>query len=170
MFQSGDYIIYGTRGVCLVKTVGTLDFLGSSKDRIYYTLEPCYAEGTIYSPVESAGTVIRPVMSREEAMELLACIPGIDELWIPDEKQRERMYKEGIQKCDNKKLIQIIKTIYRRGRMRRSEGKKATTADTKYFKIAEENLYGELAVSLGMEKERVKELVVEQLKAENCQV
>lgn len=165
MFQVGDYIIYGTRGVCLVKNIGTLDFSGASKEKMYYTLEPCYMEGsTVYTPVESTGIVIRPIMGRGEAMELIDSIPEIEELWIKDEKGREYAYKEAIKGCDNRELVRIIKTIYQRGRSRMAEGKKATVADNKYFKIAEENLYGELAVSLGMTRDEVKQFVVARVK------
>ena len=165
MFQTGDYIIYGTRGVCLVKNIGTLDFSGASKEKLYYTLQPYYMEGsTVYAPVESAGIVIRPVMSREEALKLIDDIPEIEELWIKDEKGRESAYKEVIKGCDNRELVRIIKTIYQRGRSRMAEGKKSTVADNKYFKIAEENLYGELAISLGMSRDEVKQFIVAKVK------
>lgn len=161
MFQTGDYIIYGTRGVCRVKGVGTLDISGASKEKLYYTLEPCYMEGsTVYTPVESSGIVMRPIMSKEEAMELIDSIPEIEELWIQDEKRREYAYKEAIKGCNNYELVRIIRTIYHRGRSRMAEGKKATVADNKYFRIAEDNLYGELAISLGMTRDEVKRFIV----------
>lgn len=166
MFQEGDYIVYGTRGVCLVKNIGTLDFSGASREKLYYTLKPYYMEGsTVYAPVESTGLVIRSVMSRDEAMELIDGIPEIEELWIKDEKSREQAYKEAIKGCDNRELVRIIKTIYQRGQLRMAEGKKATMADNKYFKIAEENLYGELAVSLGMSRDEVKQFIADRIKA-----
>ena len=40
MFQTGDYIVYGSRGVCRIKDIGTLDFLGKEKKKLYYTLVP----------------------------------------------------------------------------------------------------------------------------------
>lgn len=39
-------------------------------------------------------------------------------------------------------------------------GKALTAIDKKYFIMAEENLYGELAVSLGIPKEKVKDYIV----------
>ena len=165
MFQTGDYIIYGTRGVCRVKNIGTLDFSGT-KGRLYYTLSPCYMEGsTVYTPVDATGIVMRPVMTREEALALIDEIPQIEELWIKDEKSREYAYKEAIRGCDNRELVRIIKTIYNRGRSRMEAGKKVTVADNKYFKIAEENLYGELAVSLDLTKEEAKQFVMDRVKA-----
>lgn len=167
MFQVGDYIIYGSRGVCLIKNIGTLDFSGTSGEKVYYTLEPCYMEGsTVYTPVDSAGIVIRPIMSRDEAMKLIESIPELEEIWIKDEKEREYKYKEAIKGCDNRELVRIIKTIYQRGRSRMAAGKKTTVADNKYFKIAEENLYGELAFSLGMPRDEVKQYVVARVKEE----
>lgn len=165
MFQVGDYMIYGTRGVCLVKDIGTLDFTGTAKGKLYYTLAPCYIEGsTVYVPVDAAGIVMRPVMSREDALRLIDSIPEIEELWIKDEKSREYAYKEAIKGCDNRELIRIIKTIYNRGRSRMAVGKKVTVSDNKYFKIAEDNLYGEMAISLGMSREEVKQFVIDSVK------
>ncbi len=165
MFQVGDYIIYGTRGVCRVQNIGTLDFSGAAKERLYYTLSPCYTEGsTIYVPVDSDGIVMRPIMGREEALKLIDGFKDIPELWIQDEKGREHVYKEAIRSCDNYELLRIIKTIYQRGRTRMAAGKKATVSDNKYFRIAEDNLYGELALSLDMEREAVKQYVVDRAK------
>lgn len=164
VFQVGDYIIYGTRGVCRIKEIGTLDFSGA-REKLYYTLAPCYVEGsTIYAPVEAAGIVMRPIMSRDEALALIDSIPDIPELWVQDERGREHAYKEAIRSCDNYELVRIIKTIYQRGRSRMAAGKKATVSDNKYFKIAEENLYGEMALSLGMDREEAKQFVVDRVK------
>lgn len=164
MFQTGDYIIYGTRGVCQIKQIGKLDFSAASRGKLYYTLAPCYMEGsTIYAPVESTGIIMRPVMSREEAMALIDGMADIEPLWIKDEKSREIAYKEAIKGCDNRELVRIIKTIYQRRRSRMAEGKKATVSDNKYFKIAEENLYGELAISLGMDREETRQFVISRI-------
>ena len=165
MFQTGDYIIYGSRGVCRVESAGALDMSGADKNKLYYTLRPCYMEGsTIYAPVEQGNTVMRPIMTKAEVMELIREIPEIEELWIKDERSREFAYKTALKGCDNRELVRIIKTIYNRGRSRMAEGKKITVADNKYFRMAEENLYGELAVSLGMSREDVKKFVTEQVK------
>ena len=39
-----------------------------------------------------------------------------------------------------------------------------TVVDEKYFKMAEDSLYGELAISLGMTKENTKKYIVEHVK------
>lgn len=51
MFHVGDYIIYGSNGVCKVDKVGPMNLDGVSRDRMYYTLIPVYSKGKqgIYS-------------------------------------------------------------------------------------------------------------------------
>ena len=79
------------------------------------------------------------------------------------EKERneklEETYKNAIRSCDARELVKIIKTIYLRKKERVAEGKKMTYSDEKYYRLAEGNLYGEVAVSLSMTKEEAKEFV-----------
>ena len=166
MFQTGDYIVYGSRGVCRVDKIGPLDFSGHEKGKLYYTLLPYYVEGSIvYVPVEANSAIMRPIMTKEEALALIDEIPQIEELWINDERSRETAYKEAVKSCDNRELIRIIKTIYQRGKSRMAAGKRMTVADNKYFKMAEDNLYAELAVTLSMSRDEAKDFVTEHVKA-----
>lgn len=157
MFNVGDYIIYGVSGVCKVEEIGSLNSGNLPKDRVYYTLLPVYLKGSkIFTPADNAKVLMRPVLNKDEAMELIDDIKNIDALWIADEKKRENDYRDALKKCDCKELIRIIKTIYSRRQDRIAEGKKMTMGDEKYFHMAEENLYGELAIPLKMDKESVK--------------
>lgn len=164
MFEIGEYIVYGNNGVCQVASIGPIAMDGVPKDKLFYTLVPCYIRGSmIYAPVDNTRTVMRKVMSHDEAMELIQEIPTIEQLLIQDEKKRDREYRDVIATCDPKALVQVIKTIYDRKMLRLSEGKKVTSADTKYFHIAEDNLYGELAISLQMEKGDVQQFIAEKI-------
>lgn len=160
MFEVGDYIIYGNSGVYVVDKIGTIDAPESARGRQYYTLLPYYATGgTIFTPVDNKKVIMRHVLGKEEAMSIINDIPNIDNLDISDERKRELEYKGAIRKSDCRELIKIIKTIYSRKQSRMADGKKVTAADEKYFSIAEDNLYGELGVSLGMSMEKTKDYV-----------
>lgn len=164
MFQVGEFIIYGNNGVCRVAEIGNLNSPGISKERIYYTLEPYRCAGSrIFTPVDNDKVTIRPVISKEEAMDLIDDINNIEALWIIDEKHRELNYKEAVLKCDCRELVKMIKTIYQRKQERISTGKKAIASDEKYFHIAEENFYNELSVSLEMSREAVEKFVQERI-------
>lgn len=161
MYEIGDFIIYGNNGVCRVESVGPLNSPDIPKDRVYYTLSPYYMKGSrIFTPADNQKVIMRPVISKDEALELIDNIKDIESLWIPDEKKQENHYKDALRKCDCSELVKIIKTIYLRKQSRLVEGKKITSSDEKYFQMAEDRLYGELAISLDMDIEEVKEYVV----------
>lgn len=167
MFQAGDVIVCGSHGVCRVEKVGPLSSSVADKDRIYYTLRPLYERGSVvFTPVDNQKMVIRPVISRERALELIDGIKEAEGLGIQDEKKREDDYKEALKTCRTEELVKMIKTIYARGRSRAARGKKATDADSRYFKLAEDYLYGELAVSLGMERDQVKAFIQDRIGGE----
>ncbi|MGO5052631.1 CarD family transcriptional regulator [Lachnospiraceae bacterium LCP25S3_G4] len=164
MFKKGDYIVHGNNGVCKVVDVGTLDTRKVSNDRIYYTLSPCYTKGnTIFTPADNQKVIMRPVMTKSEAIQLIDEIKDMDALWIEAPKKREIEYKEAVHKCDCRELVKVIKAIYSHKQVRLAEGKKITLGDEKYFRMAEDNLYGELAISMDMDRDAVKEFVIQRV-------
>lgn len=168
MFEKGSYVIYGNSGVCEVVDVTTMDIEGISKDRLYYVLKPYEQKsGTIYAPVDGTKTVIRQIISAEEANALIDDIPNIEDLWVPNERQREEKYKECIRSCQCRELVKIIKTLYMQKKRRNAQGKKATATDDRYMKMAEENLYSELSIVLGIPKSEMVQYISDKIVAKN---
>lgn len=164
MFEKGDYIIYGNVGVCRVMGVTTMDIAGIPKDRLYYILYPeGKSESKIFIPVDSQKLVVRRVMSKEEAEKLIDEIPEIETLDIINDKLREEKYKECIRSCDGRELIRIIKTIYARNKKRIKQGKKATNVDESYRRLAEEKLYSELSLLLGIQKSNMENYITSRI-------
>ena len=162
MYLVGEYIVYGTSGVCKVEAVGSMQMSGVNKDKLYYTLAPLYSKGSkVYTPVDNDKVVMRPVFTKEEAKELIEQIPTIELLWVADKKRREDIYKAALRTCDCREWIKIIKTLYLRKMSRIAEGKKVTVSDGKYLHMAEERLYEELALALDMDKDEVVEYITE---------
>lgn len=166
MFKIGDYVVYGNSGVCKVEDIGPLSI--GSQDKDYYTLIPVYGKNSkLYTAVDSDKVVIRPIMTRQESDALIDAMEEISELSICDEKRREDIYKETMRTCDCKEWVRIIKTLYTRKMDRISRGKKVTSSDERYLQMAEENLFGELAFSLQIPKEKVGEFISEKIR-EKC--
>ncbi len=156
MFEVGDYVVYGSNGVCQITKVGPIDCPGVPQDKLYYTMTPCYIrDSEIFTPVDNDRVVIRKVMSKDEAVVFVQNMYQIQSLKIEEEKKRELLYKQTILSCEPAKIVSLIKTIYERIQERQAEGKKVTSSDSKYCHIAEDSLYGELAISLGMDKDNV---------------
>lgn len=157
VFQVGDYVICSNKGVCVIENITALNISGVDKEKQYYILKPLYSAGsTVYVPVDShKEPMMRKALERTEAERLIGTIPEIQLLTIVNEKMTEQMYKECMKSNDCKELVKLIKTINLRKQKRIQAGRKVTALDAKYLHLAEENLYGELAVALDMSREEV---------------
>lgn len=164
MFKKGEYVVCGNKGVCVVEDITTLNITGVDKEREYYILKPVYTSGsTVYVPVDSTKESIRKVLEREEANKLISGIPDIPLITIANDKLLEQEYR-GCMKSNNcEEWVKIIKTIYLRKQKRLEAGRKVTAVDAKYFRIAEDNLYGELAISLDMPREEVGNYITSEM-------
>ena len=79
MFQAGDLLVYGTTGVCRVLSIDRRqERVGSTRqERLYYQLKPIYQGGLIYTPVDNDKVSMRPIISRQEAEDLISEIPTL---------------------------------------------------------------------------------------------
>ncbi|MFQ9514489.1 MAG: CarD family transcriptional regulator [Eubacterium sp.] len=165
MFKVGDYIVHGRNGVCKVEDITHIDISGADKNQLYYTLVPLKSTGSkIFYPVDSDKVIMRSVVSKKEAENIVAEIEEIEPIWIDNDRQRESRYKEVISSCDCEKLIGIIKTLYERNRERTAQGKRITYVDDRYLREARENLHDEFSIALGIDKEEVERYIQEHIK------
>ena len=164
MFSIGQNVICGNKGVCTIEDIATLNISGVDKEKMYYILKPLYmAASRVYVPVDSALTSVRTILTREEAEELIRSIPDIPVIEIKNERLLEQDYKSCMKSNNCTDWVKLIKTIYERKQKRLQVGRKETAIDSKYFKMAEEILYGELSVVLEIERDRVSQYIEAQL-------
>ena len=164
MFKVGEYVVYGHNGVCRITKIGPLETVAKDKDRLYYTLIPFGETGsTVFAPVDSQKIPMRKIISKEEALLLIEEMKEIAVLGITEERKREETYKNALKTCDCKKLVSLIKTIYRRKQEREAQGKHLTAADSRYFRTAEHVLYDELAAALEIDSGKLKDFISEKL-------
>ena len=143
MFDMGAYIIYGGEGVCVVEDIGCPNVSGANKDKLY-------------APVDTP-VFMRPVISREEAIDLIRAIPGVNgELY---ESMNLRFltehYQKAIQRYECIGLVKLIKDVVEKRRYAAEHGKKLGQIDERFMKRAEDMLYGELAVALDIDRGEV---------------
>lgn len=164
MFEVGEYIVYSSKGVCRIEDITHIDISGADKDRLYYVLAPIGdLNGKIYAPTDNEKIMMRRVISKKEADELLHELPKIGLLWVPDDKQREAAYKQAMRSCDYRAWVSIVKTLYLRKKERTEQGKRITALDEKYMKAAEHELYSELSLILEVPIDKMEEYIKEQL-------
>ena len=158
MFEKGNYVVNANNGICEISDIVTMNM--GSGDKEYYVLIPIdESTAKVFLPVDIAKKRIRPAMNTDDAWKLLKEIKAVDEVLVENEKEREKLYKEAINSRDPKRLISIMKTLYIRRQKRLEEGKKTTAVDERYFKLAENQLYSELAFALKVQKSELNRII-----------
>lgn len=161
MYKIGDLIIYSNTGVCKLKDIIKPNFDNISKDELYYVLKPLYQDGTIYTPVNNTKIFMRPIISEEEAEQLIDMIPSIQaEAYHNHSIQQLSEHYQLMMKSHNcEDLIELIMSIYNKKQYLSGQKRKFGQVDQTFMKRAEELLYGEFSVALNIPKEEVQEYI-----------
>lgn len=164
MFSIGDYMIYGINGVCLIQDICASPF--DKKDtRTFYQLKPLgSSEGSvIYTPTDNVQVKMRPLMTKEQAQELISRMPGLEPLEIPMEKMRRDLYRQAMQSCEPEQYVRLIKTVYRRRMDMIQQHKRLSETDSDFERNAKLSLYHELAVVLELQYAEVEPYLLTRL-------
>ncbi len=155
MFKVGEKIVYAHSGVATVTEVAEED------GRIIMTVRPDVGNYTVKVPAESDKVFMRPVMSREEAEELIDAFPSVNAAEIRGKSVREltEWYESLLKSHDMKALVELTKAVYRKKTHVESQNKKLGAVDAKFMKRAEDLLFGELAVALGITRDEVPDYI-----------
>ncbi len=165
LYQQGDLILYGGTGVCCVKDVITKKLSRTDPERQYYVLVPLYQSGTITTPVDNDKVLTRPVITRDEAMDLIDQIPTIhvEPYHNQNLQQLENHYRAQMNALDCLSLLRVTMSAYRKKVEREGKKLKFGAVDRRYMERAENLLYGELAVALGITKDSVQDFIARRL-------
>ncbi|MDF3000570.1 MAG: hypothetical protein K0Q48_689 [Bacillota bacterium] len=164
MFQTGDYIIYGSSGVYKVESVGKLNLQGTDQSRVYYSLSSVHKIGKIYTPTD-ANVPMRPLITYEDAQQLISSIPSISPSHSPENnyKSLSDHYNKLLLTGCCVDLIKLLKTIYLKNEQLLKQGKPIRQVDSKFMKKAEDLLYSELSVVLGISRENISASIGQRL-------
>lgn len=159
MYKVNDYLLY-KHDICKVREIRRNHLNGND----YYILVPLSDETLVMSvPIENRLNYIKTVMTKDEANDLIDSIKDIKPLSNINDKNIENTYKELINSYDRVDLIKIIKTSFLRNKERIDNKKKIGEKDKNYFEKAESYLYNELAISLSMSYDEVKEYIINKM-------
>lgn len=164
MYQVGQYIVYGFEGVCRVEAIGPVDIKGARQDVDYYTLTTVYQNGKLYIPVDS-GAYSRPIISREEAMQLIADIPNVpaDIIEINNVRLLTERYQASLKSNDCREWVKLIRSIHTKGLKAAEKGRRLGQVDERCRKQAEEKLHAELAIALDIPVKEVRDYIIKAL-------
>lgn len=169
MFEKGQLIVYGNIGVCEVKEITKQKFVGLG-EKLYYSLSPLYQKGDIFSPVD-ATVFMRPIVTPAEVDALIDAIPDVTaEAYHERGTQKlAEHYREAFQAHNCADLIELIMSIYAKRQSMEQQNRKFGQIDASYMKRAEDLLYGEFAVALGVPPEEIPDYISKRLEALTAQ-
>ena len=151
MYQVGEYIVHPGQGVCKVEGI-------AENPTAVYELMPIGQRHPmkISFPVASEAK-LRPVLSREEAQELIDQYPTIP---VEDFRDRsnaleEEHFKNEIRRGTCRDTVRIVKTFRARIAQTKANNKKPPAAYERILKQASERSLSELAVALDTTPEDV---------------
>ena len=153
MLKVGDYVIYQEQ-VCQIKEQKINEFTNLES----FILVPV-TDSSLKLNVPVNNPNIKNLMTKEEIKNLIALMPSIPLIDIEDkllENEYKRLYHSG----SKEDLIRIIKTTYKRNQDRLNNNKKISEKDNKYFSLAENLLYSEIATVFGISLEEAKEYIL----------
>lgn len=163
MFQVGDLILYGSTGVCRVAKVEAQ----GKPERLFYTLDPLYQSCSITTPVDNEKVFMRPILTREQALELIDAIPAAQGVVFHSRSTRELSdhYEAALKSFDCQALVELTKSIYTKRQEMLRQKRKFGALDERFLKKAEDLLFGELAAALELDREAVPEFIAARIQA-----
>lgn len=164
-YQVNDLVVYGSNGVFRIDGVCKKKIDGRETE--YYVLKPVYEHGvsTAYVPVENEQLTakLRPLLSRQEVVELIDSLPNMQTPWIESQDVRREKYREILHKGDRTAMIRAIRALHLHRREQEARGKRLYLVDEHFLKEAERLLYDEFAVALQMEPKQVLPYILQHL-------
>lgn len=156
MFKVGDYVVYNN-SVCKI-----IEIRKKRYNNLDYYFMHSIDDNSLNIEIPINNKLIRKVITKEQALELINKIPSINTL-EDSGKMMENSYKLWMKGNQMEDLIKIIKTTYLRNDYRIKNGKRVSEKDSIYFNMAEKRLYNELSISLNLSFNETKEYIINKL-------
>lgn len=164
MYQAGAQVLYGVHGICNIVSIEPMRFGKTKAD--YYCLQPIIQpDARYYVPVnnEAAVAKMRPLMDRQNILDLLHSEEVCNECWIPEENQRKLRYRELLASGNRGELLQMIYTLHLQKKQVEQIGKKFHQCDESFLRDAERLLHSEFGYVLDLKPEQVTSFIIREM-------
>mgnify|MGYP002583101829 FL=1 len=152
-FSRGDYVVYGTSGICMIEDIRLMKFAMDSEKSTYYVLKPESSDSSVvYVPAknEKLMSKMREVMTKDEIDSLLLGMKDKEIGWEKDRRIRSEIFHDILVKGVTQKLLLMIRCLYMKKRELIPLGKKLPTTDENTLKSAEKLVEEEFSHVLGI--------------------
>ena len=153
MFKINDSVIHCREGLSTIIAMNNMN----GKDYFLVSVNRNSGE-TIYVPVDTAENIIRPLMDKKEANELLKYIKKINKDFNSNTKQRRDAYKKKLSSGDVKEIAYLYRQLYFYEKLGGEENSeiKLGPVDIDMLSYAENMLMDEFAITYGVKRSDIK--------------
>ncbi|WP_371381692.1 CarD family transcriptional regulator [Sporomusa aerivorans] len=164
-FKINDHVVYGATGVCRITDIIKDKFSSSNETETeYYVLQPVYNTNvTIKTPVNNSNAAMRPIISKDEILALIAMMPEIEPVLVDNEKQRSEQFRAALKTGKTEEWIKIIKTLYLDKKAKSAVNKKLTKTEEGIMNSAEKQLNEEFATALNISPDEVVPYILDRM-------
>lgn len=171
MFAVGDAVVY-RHHVCKVASIRENYYQENDYLELHALFENSLKLFVAVTEVEPPS--LRPVMERDEALALIDSIVDVEDIDAATlaenadtpalvDRRIKAEYDKRLKSYAPEELLPIMKLAYQRSQQRRESGRNATATDERYFNLAESLLCDELAISLGIDRAKMGDYLVERI-------
>lgn len=159
MFDINDKVIHSREGLSTIVSKTTM----AGND--YFIIHADRGGGeNIYVLVNNTGSLIRPVMNEEQALQLLEYMKSVVAEFISNTKQRRDQYKRRLLSGDVKDLAYLARQLYFYNYYNEhGQVVKLGPTDAQMLRDAETILFDELAISFAIDRDKVYDFVAQKL-------
>lgn len=156
MFKINDSVIHCREGLSTIVSMNNMN----GRDYFLVSVDRNSGE-TIYVPVETAESIIRPLMDKKEADELLKYIKKIKKEFNANTKQRRDAYKKMLSSGNVKEIAYLYRQLffYEQIGGENNTEIKLGPVDIDMLSYAENMLMDELSITYGVARNEVKAFV-----------
>ena len=160
VFNVNDEVIHCREGLSTIIDMRVMN----GKDYFLVQANRTSSE-TFYVPVDSASSIIRPIMSAKEADELLKYIKEIDKDFNSNTKQRRDAYKRRLSSGDVKDIAYLYRQLYFYNQLGGDQNLeiKLGPVDLDMLSYASEMLLDELTISYQKKREEISSFVEDRI-------
>ena len=156
MFKISDFVIHCREGLSTIVDIRDMN----GKD--YFLVSVKHNSGeTIYVPVDTASSIIRPLVSKKDADLLLDYIKDIEKEFNTNTKQRRDAYKRKLSSGDVKEIAYLYRQLYFYNLIGGENNTeiKLGPVDIDMLSFAENMLMDELSLTYAVPRDQIKEYV-----------
>ena len=156
MFKINDSVIHCREGLSTIIAMNNMN----GKDYFLVSVNRTSGE-TIYVPVDTASNIIRPLMSKKDADDLLLYIKKLKKDFNSNTKQRRDAYKKKLSSGDVKEIAYLYRQLYfyeKIGGENNTEIKLGPV-DIDMLEHAQNMLMDELSLTYSVNRDKVKDYI-----------